>query len=124
MFGTRGRLVGAGLAQVMGQALTAWSIVLSFFTGESISVWLIAPLLAAFVVPFRHNGSMHDRAVSNFGAAIAVGGVFWWEFLFGLLNGLKGTGDLAVMPLVMTMLTAAVLFSLAGGLFWTHPGSD
>jgi hypothetical protein len=112
------------LAQGLGQALTAWSIVLSFFTGESGSVWLISPQLAAFVVPFRHNGSMHDRAVSNFGAALAVGGIFWWEFLFGLLNGLTGTGGAAVMPFVMTMLTAAVLFALAGGLFWTHPDSD
>jgi hypothetical protein len=112
--------MAAGLAQILGQAMTAWAGVFGFFTIESMSIWLIAPLFAAFVVPFRHDGSARDRAMSNFGAAIAVAGVFWWELLFGVMDGLLGTGGGLDAPFVLMMLTAAVLYSLAGGIFWIN----
>jgi len=114
----------AGLAQILAQALTAWTIVMAFFDVESLSIWMLAPLFAALLVPFRHDGSLHDRAVSNFAASIAVAGIFGWELLTGLLDGLLGAGRLLQAASTMMMLTAAVLFAVAGGLFWTLQQSE
>ncbi len=115
----RSRQTAAVTAQVAAQALTAWSAVFAFTGGGEFSIWFFAPLLAAFVVPLRHDGTVRDRATGNFGAAVLVAGIFWWELLFGLLNRF-GPGEGTIWdPATMFLLTAAVLFALAGGLFWT-----
>lgn len=110
-------------AQVLAQALTAWSIVFAMLNAGEIPIWVVAPLLAASVVPLRHNGSFRDRAVSNFGASVTVGGVMWWEVMAGFLDGITGGGQTSP-PYALIMIGATVLFAVAGGLFFSteeHP---
>ena len=77
-------------------------------------MWVIAPLVAAIAVPFRHDGSLKDRATGNFGAAIVVAGLLLWEVaLGGLKDGGLGFGLVATLMLVST-----VLFCIAGAFFW------
>jgi hypothetical protein len=113
------RIMGALLAQVLGQALTGWSLVAHVSGWPDVSVWVVAFLAAAALVPFRHDGSLKDRAAGNFGAAHALSGFLWWEVAMSGFGGiLGGTGfDLGLE--VMLMLAATVLFSVAGAVFWT-----
>lgn len=112
------RITAAIGAQTLAQALTAWSIVFAVLNAGDIPIWLVAPLLAAAAVPLRHNGSFRDRAVSNFGASVTVGGVMWWEVIAGFLDGVTGGGQTSP-PYALIMVGATVLFAVAGGLFWT-----
>ncbi len=113
------RVIAASLAQISAQALTAWAVVLSFLGGGEVSVWVVVPLMAAVVVPSRHDGSMYDRAVANFGASVTMGGVVWWEAMAGLLGGIGGSGGTLQTPYVLIMLTASALFTFSGAFFWT-----
>ncbi len=117
MSGPRRITIAIG-AQILAQALTGWSIVFAILNAGDIPIWLVAPLLAAAVVPLRHNGSFRDRAVSKVGASVTVGGVMWWEVIEGFLDGFMGGGQ-TTAPYALIMVGATVLFGVAGGLFWT-----
>lgn len=115
---TKGRLLAGGIAQVMGQALTGWSVLAHVAEWPDVSVWVVAPLVAAMLVPFRHDGTLRDRATTNFGASIVVAGVMWWEVAFGGLDGLLGGTGFNPGAVGTLTLVATVLFTAAGGLFW------
>ncbi len=112
------RLIAGGLAQVLAQAVTGWSLLVHAFSSPDVSVWVIAPLVAAIAVPFRHDGSLKDRATGNFGAGIVVAGLLWWEVIVGGLDGIVGGGGFTLGFEALLLLTATVLFSIAGALFW------
>lgn len=114
---TVGRAVGAVSAQILGQVLTGWTLVAHVAGWPEVSIWVVAFLLAAAIVPFRHDGSFRDRAAANFGAALAVAGFLGWDALLGGLGSIGG-GGFSLGLEALLMLCASVLFSLAGGLFW------
>ncbi len=124
MVSIRNRLIAGGSAQILGQALTSWSLVAHLWEWESVNIWVVAPLAAAILVPFRHDGSFRDRATGNFGAAIAVAGILWWEVIFGGLDGILGGTGFSPGPLAMLLLVATVLFSVAGSVFWVLRQKD
>lgn len=111
---SNGRLMGAIAAQILGQAIAGWGLVAHIVDWQNASVWVVTPLVAAIAAPFRHDGSLRDRAVGNFGAATVIAGLLLWEV------ALAGLNDAGVsFGLVATlMLVASVLFSLAGAFFW------
>ncbi|MDX1493341.1 MAG: hypothetical protein R3253_04725 [Longimicrobiales bacterium] len=110
--------VGASISQILAQTLASWALLGHLADWESASPFVALPLLAAIVVPFRHNGSARDRAMVNFGAAIAASGILWWEVLVDLLDGLTGEPGAALGAVSLLLLASTVLFTLAGGLFW------
>jgi hypothetical protein len=110
--------MGGLLAQLLGQALASWTLVAHVADWQNASIWVAAPLLAAIVVPFRHDGTLHDRAKGNFGASLVVAGVLWWEVAIGGFDGILGGGGFSVGPIMLLMLTATVLFAVAGAFFW------
>ena len=119
------RLPIAGpLAQILAQTLTSWALLAHVVAWPRISVWVVVPLVAALVVPFRHAGTFRDRARANFAAAVVASGILWWELLLGGLDGLLGGGGPALGPVALLLLAATVLFTLAGGLFWLRRGED
>jgi len=112
------KVMAAAAAQILGQALTSWGVLVHVAGWPDVSVWVIAPLVAAILVPFRHDGSLRDRATSNFGAAIVVAGIMWWELIEGGLDGILGGAGFTIGPVAMLLLTATVLFTIAGAVFW------
>lgn len=116
---TAGRVHGAVLAQVLGQALTSWSLVAHIARWPDVSFLVVVSLVAAAVVPLRHDGSLKDRAAGNFGACLIVAGFMWWELLEGGLDSIIGGGGFGLGVEAVLLLAATVLFSLAGSLFWT-----
>ena len=117
---TRGTITAGVLAQLAGQALTAWAIVSHFTHWPDVSVWVVFPLGAAMLVPFRHNGSLRDRAVGNFGSASVVAGYMLWEVMAGSVDGILGGAPPLAGPFTLLTLAASVLFSGAGAAFWLH----
>ena len=63
-----GRLGAAVTAQILAQILAGWTMLLQATHWPEISVLALVSLLAAILVPFRHDGSLKDRATGNFGA--------------------------------------------------------
>ena len=118
------RVMGAVGAQIFGQICTALTLVAHVAGWPDVSIWVVVFLLAAAVVPFRHDGSFRDRAAGNFGAGVVLSGFLWWEVLFGGLEGILGGGGFRLGVEAMLMLTASVLFSVAGALFWTLGSSE
>ena len=109
-----GRLTGAITAQILGQAVAGWSLLAHAMDWDRVSVWVVVPLVAAIAAPFRHDGSLRDRATGNFSAAIVIAGLLVWEVaLGGLTSGGLGFGIVATL-----MLVATVLFCVAGAFFW------
>ena len=121
---TRGRVTGAVLAQILAQVLTSWTLVAHLAEWPDVSIWVVAFLLAAALVPFRHDGSPKDRAAGNFGAGIVLAGFLWWEVILSGFDAILGGEGFKLGFEAMLMLTAAVLFSVAGAMFWTMRGSD
>lgn len=115
---TRAKVMAGASAQVLAQATASWSLVIHFLDWQNASVWIAAPLVAAIVVPFRHDGSLRDRATSNFGAALVVAGLMWWEVLFGGLDGLIGGGGFNLGVVAMLLIVSTVMFATAGAMFW------
>lgn len=116
---TRGRMTGAVLAQILAQVLTGWTLVAHVAAWPDVSALVVVSLLAAVLVPFRHDGSLRDRAAGNFGAGIVLAGFFWWEMLNSGLDWMLSGSGFELGILGMMMLSATVLFCLAGALFWT-----
>lgn len=110
--------MGAALSQILAQTLTSWAIVAHVVAWHRTSLFVIVPLLAAVVVPFRHKRTPRDRALGNFAAAVVVSGVLWWEVLLDALDGLIGGGGVGLGPTSLLLLVSTVLFTMAGGLFW------
>jgi len=117
---TRGTIRAGVLSQVGGQALTAWAILAHLSTWPDVSIWVVIPLGAALLVPFRHDGSLRDRAVGNFGSASVVAGFMMWEVLLGGVDGVLGGGAPIAGPFTLLTLAASVFFSVAGAAFWLH----
>jgi len=117
---TTRRQVMAGIsAQILAQILTGCALVAHAFEWPEVSIWVMAPLAAAALVPFRHDGSLRDRAVGNFGAASVVAGMFGWEAMIGGVDGILGGGlESLAGPFTVLTLVASVLFSAAGAAFW------
>jgi hypothetical protein len=115
----RGRLTVGVWAQVLAQVVTGCAVVTHLLQGPGISVWVIAPLTAAAMVPFRHDGSTRDRATGNFAAAWIVAGLFAWEAMLAGIGLLPGAPPVASGTFVLLTLTASVLFTIAGSAFWT-----
>lgn len=109
---------GGALAQILAQTLTSWALLAHVVAWPDVSIWVGVPLLAAIVVPFRHDGTPRDRAVANFAAAVVASGILWWELLLGGLDGLLGGTGPTFGPVALLLLVSTVLFALAGGLFW------
>jgi hypothetical protein len=115
----RAKVTAGALSQIFAQILTGFALVVHLFDWSNASVWVAVPLGAAMLVPFRHDGSLHDRAIGNFGAASVVAGMFAWELMLGGVEGiLGGTGGSVAGPFTLLTLAAAVLFSGAGAAFW------
>lgn len=114
-----GRIRGAVLAQILAQALTGWTLLAHAAHWPDVSVLALISLLAAGVVPFRHDGSFKDRATGNFGAAVVVAGFLWWELIMGGFDSIFGGMGFQLGMEGMLMLGATVLFTVAGALFWT-----
>lgn len=121
---TVGRTAGALSAQILGQVLTGWTLVAHVSGWPDVSIWVVVFLLAAALVPFRHDGSFRDRAAGNFGAALVVAGFLWWEVLLGGLDSIIGGGGFSLGLEAMLLLSASVLFSVAGALFWVLRGGS
>jgi hypothetical protein len=117
---TRGTITAALLAQVGAQALTAWAILAHLAEWPEVSIWVVLPMGAAMLVPFRHDGSLRDRAVGNFGSASVVAGMMLWEVLAGSVDGILGGTAPSVGAFTLLTLVASVLFSAAGAGFWLH----
>lgn len=115
---SRGSPMAAALAQILAQTLTSWALLAHMAGWPDVSVWVAAPLLAAIVVPFRHDGTARHRAMGNLGAAVVASGILWWEILLEGLDGLLGGAGPTLGPVALLLLVATVLFALAGGLFW------
>ncbi len=111
-------LVAGGLAQVLAQVLTAWTLVAHVAGWPEVSIWVVTFLVAAIVVPFRHDGSLKDRAAGNFGAGLVISGFLWWEIIAGGLEGVLGGAGFTLGAEAMMMLAATVLFIVAGAMFW------
>jgi len=110
--------MAGALAQVLAQAISGWALVAHMAGWPDVSIWVITPLAAALLVPFRHDGSWRSRAMGNFGSAAVVGGLLWWEILVGGLEGILGGTGFTIGPVALLMLVSTVLFSLAGAMFW------
>ena len=114
----------APLAQILAQTLTSWALLAHVVAWPDVSVWVGVPLVAAIVVPFRHDRTLHDRALANFAAAVVASGILWWEILLGGLDGLLGGTGPTLGPVALLLLASTVLFALAGGLFWLRREDD
>ena len=115
---TARRMFGAITAQILAQALTGWSLLMHVAGWPDVSVWVVTFLIAAVAVPFRHNGSLKDRAAGNFGAGLVLSGFFWWELIDHGLDSIVGGGGFELPVQGLLLLTATVLFSVAGAVFW------
>lgn len=113
----RGRMLAGVSAQGLGQALAGWATLAHLTEWPDISIWVLVPLIGAALAPFRHDGSIRDRATINFGAAVLVAGLTSWELSIGGLEGIFGGGFRLGVSATL-MLAASVLFSLAGAMFW------
>jgi len=111
-----GKAFAAEAAQISAQALTAWAVLLSFMNGRP-DIFTVAFALTAFLLPLRHDGSNRDRATSCFGASLALASVIGFSLIMGLVGG-------GVRTETLLLLTATVLFSLAGGLHWIRRHED
>lgn len=109
---------GGALAQILAQTLTSWALLAHVVAWPDVSIWVAVPLVAAIVVPFRHDGTPRDRALANFAAAVVASGILWWELLLGGLDGLLGGTGPTFGPVALLLLVSTVLFAVAGGLFW------
>lgn len=116
--------MGAALSQILAQTVASWALLAHVVDWSRVSIFVAVPLLAAIVVPFRHDGSARDRALGNFAAAVVVSGILWWEILLDALDGLIGDGAVSLGPTSLLLLVATVLFTLAGGLFWLRRGDS
>jgi hypothetical protein len=114
-----GKLTVGTYAQILAQVLTASAVVAHLVQGPAVSVWVVAPLVAAAFVPFRHDGSPKDRATGNFAAAWIVAGLFAWEAMLAGMGLLPGGPPPGSGAFVLLTLTASVLFTVAGAAFWT-----
>lgn len=110
--------MAGALAQILGQTLTSWALVAHVAAWPEVSIWVVVPLVAAIVVPFRHDGSPRDRAIGNFGAAVVASGILWWEVVLDGLDGLLGGAGPTLGPVALLLLVSTVLFTLAGAMFW------
>ena len=111
-----GKAFAAEAAQMIAQALTAWAVLLSFMNGAP-DIFTAAFGLTAFLLPLRHNGSSRDRATNCFSASLALASVIGFSLIMGLVGG-------GVSTETLLLLTATVLFSLAGGLHWIRRHED
>ena len=87
---SNGRLMGAIAAQILGQAIAGWGLVAHIVDWQNASVWVVTPLVAAIAAPFRHDGSLRDRAVGNFGAATVIAGLLLWEVALAVQSSVEG----------------------------------
>ena len=113
-----GPLMGAIAAQVLGQAIAEWGLLVHMMDWRNASVWVVVPLVAAIAVPFRYDGSLRDRTAGNFGEAVVIAGLFAWEVALRDLN--NGGVELGVVATLM--LISTVLFCVAGTFFWVLRG--
>ena len=111
-----GRSVAAQAAQIAAQALTAWALLIHLVASEP-SAFTVAFAVAAVSLPLRHDGTSRDRAKTCFSASLVLAGLLGVELVAGVLGGAMATEDLF-------LLTATVLFSLAGALHWVWPGGS
>ena len=110
--------MAAALLQIVAQALTGWTLVAHVAGWPVVSLWVVAFLITAAIVPFRHDGTLRDRAAGNFGAALALSSFMWWEVLTGGFESIIGGVGFGLGLEALLMLVATVLFSVAGALFW------
>lgn len=116
---TRKQVLAGISAQIVAQVLTGCALLAHAFEWPDVSIWVVAPLAAAALVPFRHDGTLRDRAVGNFGAASVVAGMFGWEAMIGGVDGILGGGVSSLAgPFTLFTLAASVLFAVAGAAFW------
>jgi len=112
------RLLAGGIAQTLAQALTAWAMIVHLIGWPDVSIWVITFLFVAIVVPFRHDGSLRDRAASNFGAGIMIAGFLGWDLIAGGMEGILGGAGFGIPAEALMTLAATVLFVVAGTMFW------
>ncbi len=111
-----GRTLAARLAQMLAQTLTGWALLIHVMGGE-ISVFTVAFAVTAFSLPLRHDGSFRDQAKNCFSASLVLASLIGLELMMSLLGG-------GLAPEDLMLLTATVLFSLAGGLYWIRQDDD
>jgi len=115
----RGRR-GAHWAQAFAQVLTVWAFVLAVMSRPGFgleSVFMLAYVALAVVLPLRNDGTSRDKAVCCFAASMVLASALALQ-LWGIVTGFTLT------PVQALTLTSAVLFSLAGGLHWVRREAD
>ena len=110
------RAFAAQAAQIAAQAITAWALFVHLMGGQ-LDVLTVGFAVAAFLVPLRHDGTSRDRAKTCFGASLVLASLIGFALMTGFLGGNGPTEALL-------LLTATVLFSLAGGLHWIRHDED
>ena len=115
---SEGRRRAARSSGILAQALTAWALVMLMPSGNWISALF---LFTALIVPFRTDGTLKDRAISNFSSGLVVWGVLTTQALDRLFDGfLRGGPSPLLTPHDLLLLTATVLFVFAGAFYWIH----
>ena len=117
-----GRRVSAHVAQVLAQVLTLW---IAFNLLVQTSWVALAVVAIAFAVPCRSNGTMRDRAVSNFAAGLLMWGMLVTRLLGHFLDTIIwGPGDTVLTTYNLVLLTMTVLYTFAGAFFWLERERD
>jgi hypothetical protein len=112
----KSRALAAQAAQVAAQALTAWALFVHLMGGQ-VDVFTVVFAVAAFLIPLRHDGTSRDRAKTCFGASLVLTSLIGFALITGWLAG-RGPTE------ALVLLTATVLFSVAGGLHWIRHGDE
>ena len=110
-----GKALAAQAAQALALALTGWAVIINLMEGPDL--WTVAFGGVALLLPLRNCGTHFDRARSCFIASVLLVSVVALDLFMGLIGrGLR--------PEAMLLLTATVLFSVAGGLHWIRRDED
>ena len=110
-----GKAFAAQVAQALALALTGWGLIINLIGHPDL--WTVAFCGVALLLPLRNCGTHFDRARSCFIASVMLASVVALD----LFRGLIGSGLRAE---ALLLLTATVLFSLAGGLHWIRRAED
>lgn len=111
--------MAAQAAQTIGQALTAWAVIVVFLESGIVgAAWLII-LGIALALPLRANGSDRNRAYLNFASGMIVWGLIsmsiFWTMLEKMLFGDPG---FPLNTVQLLLLGATVMHMFAGGFFF------
>lgn len=113
------RLRAAGLALVLGQALTAWGAIMHVVAG-GLSPFVPGFAVAAVAVTLRKTDGNRARAGGAFAAGMLTTSIFAGSLLDAGLLLWGGWPDGSGLPAsTLLLLGASILFVMAGAFYWT-----